>query len=445
MKKFARFKKLSILAVSATMLMSLLSACGGGSTSSNGNTSGGSNGGSSGNEAKAPEQTPAKPQGPVDIVFYNASNSNATFEAFISSDEGKEIQAKFPHVNIKLIATGKGTLPQDVLSTGQQIDIIINSVYSYPVLLETGLVQDITDLIKKNKYDLTRLEPTFIDFQKQLNNGQIYGLPIANAPVGLFYNKLLFDKFGVPSPKDGMTWDETYELAKRMTRSDGGVQYHGFATRYPFMYNVNQLSLSYWDAKAEKVTVNSDKFRLFMNNFTRFMQIEGNGNPNTDQFFKEQNVAMSAYQLGRWEFNDWDVVSLPYFNEAKGIGPQVYGTYWNVASISKNKDLAFEIIASMTAHDYQMRRSQAGNLPVVTTPEIIKAFDQKEGRFKGKNVNALFPTKRATPTIVSKYDDAVAKAMNKAFTDISAGKIDVNTALREAEEAAMKDIQAMKK
>ncbi|TMV47426.1 extracellular solute-binding protein [Paenibacillus mesophilus] len=402
--------------------------------------------GKTGDGAKPSAEQPGKPASkePVELVIYNASNSGATLETFLASEEGKRITEKFPHVKVKFIATGKGTMPQEVIASGEKIDLIINSVFSFPILMEAGLLFDMSDLLKKNKYDLSRLEPTAIEFQRQLANGGIFGLPISNTAVALFYNKDLFNKFGVPYPKDGMTWDEVYELAKKLTRSEGGTDYYGFATRYPFMFNVNQLSLSYLDPKTNKPTLNDDKFKLFIDNFTRFARISGNEKATTDSFSKDQKTAMMAFQSGNWGFDSWDAVSLPYFKEAPGIGPQVYATYMNIASTSKNKDVAYEILADLTSDEYQMKKSKAGSMPIVTNPDIIKAFDQESGKFKGKNVSAFFPAKRASPSTRTKYDDLFEKKVQAAFNDISAGTKDTVTALREAAEAATKEMAAIK-
>lgn len=421
--------------ISSIAAVSLLAACGAGDKP--------------GEQAEQGDNRPpakeTKAVQPKELVFYNASNSTATLEAFLSSEQGKEIAAKYPDLTIRLVATGKGMEPQDIIATGQQIDIIINSVFSYPVLLETRLIEDISDLVKAYSYDLGRIEPTFIDAQRNLENGKVYGLPTASAGVALFYNKDLFDKFGVAYPKDGMTWDETYELAKKMTRTEGGVNYHGFATRYPFMYNVNQLSLSYYDLKADKITVNNDAFKQFIENFARFEQIPGNEKVNTDKFNKEKVVAMMAYQSGRWDFDSWDMVSMPSFKDAPGVGPQGYGTYWNISSTSKNKEFAFEVLAYLTSDEVQKRYAKGGSIPVVTTPDVVQAFDQESGRFKGKNLKAFFPDKRAMPSYVTKYDNEISKQMTAAYTAVAEGKQDVNTALREAEEQATKAIAAMKR
>ena len=433
--KRKRLQKWGAASINAALLTTLVTAC---STNAD-------------NTAVPPkEAAPVKDnKEPVELVVYNASNSTATAEAFMDSDIGKEIKAKFPQVTIKFIATGKGTTPNELIVSGQAVDLVLCSIFSFPSLAETQLLYDMSELVKKNKYDLNRLGPNTVEFQKQFGGG-IYGFPVASAPTALFYNKDIFDKFGVPYPKDGMTWDETYELAKKMTRTDAGTTYYGFATRYPFMYNTNQLSLSYYNPTTQSVQVTDDKFKLFMENFTRFSQIPGNEKSNTDMFGKEKNVAMMAYQIGRWDFDSWDMVSLPTFKEAPGVGPQDYATYMNIASTSKNKDLAFEILTALTSDEYQMKISKAGTLPIVTTPEVIKAFGQSadgsNGRnFKGKNVGAFFAKERAKPSFVTKYDDIVAKRMTTAFNAIAAGEKDSISALREAQEGATKDIASVKK
>lgn len=61
------------------------------------------------------------------------------------------------------------------------------------------------------------LEPMISEFDGCVRNTE-----------AVFYNKDLFDKFGIDYPTDNMTWDEMYELSKNMTRSDGDIQYYGY-------------------------------------------------------------------------------------------------------------------------------------------------------------------------------------------------------------------------
>jgi multiple sugar transport system substrate-binding protein len=420
------------------LLISMLSACG----QSSGEDATQSQG------TDEPAQTAKVSQEPVEMVFYNASNPNFTLDSFMESNEGIRITKKFPNVKIDVMATGKGTQIGDLVASGQPMDIIICSVFSFPEMIKLGLQYDMSGLIKQNKYDMSRFEPTTIEFVKQLGDGGIFGFPVVSTPTALFYNKDLFDKFGTPYPKDGMTWDEAYELAKKVTRTDGDVQYHGFVTRYPYMFNVNQLALSYYDTKTNKVDVTSDKFRLFVNNFTRFGRIPGNGKLTSDMFIKDRTVAMMAYQLGSWDNLNWDAASLPSFKEAMGVGPQAYSTYWNISSTSKHKEQAFAILSDLTSDEFQLSISKKGSLPVVTTPAVIKAFGQEADgsngshNLKGKHVEAFLYAKRADPTHVTIYDDLVAKRMRKVYEDIANGKVDAVTALRDVQEEAQKDADA---
>lgn len=452
-KVFIESKKHQIVITLVMMVMlTLITACGstnntGEITNNNGNANNGEQVGSDNNSSSTPKRDP---QERVKITFYNPSNANATLESFLSSNHGQAITKKFPFVDINLIATGAGTTPEEVLIVEPNLDIIINSVFSYPILKETNLLHDITGLIKQYNVNLNRFEPTAIEFQRKVGNGEIYGLPVAVTTASLFYNKDIFEKFGVDYPTDDMTWDEVYELAKKLTREEGGTKYYGFATRYPFMYNTNQLSLSYYDPVADKVTINNDPFRMFIENFARFSLIPGNENVTTDMFSKEQTVAMMAFQIGNWEMENWDMASLPSFEHLPGVGPQAYSTYWNISSASKNKELAFEILMHITSDEHQKQVAREGSFPGLITPEVVQAFgldaDGTNGTrdLREKNVNAFFPRVRAESNNVTVYDSVIAKHMNNAFNAVAKGEKDSITALREAEDAANKEVAAMK-
>jgi multiple sugar transport system substrate-binding protein len=73
----------------------------------------------------------------------------------------------------------------------------------------------------------------------------------------LMYNKEIFDKFNIAFPTDGMTWDQAYAMAVKLTRQDGGVNYRGFGTPNSVWYN-NQLSLQIVNPKTNKASFYTD-------------------------------------------------------------------------------------------------------------------------------------------------------------------------------------------
>jgi multiple sugar transport system substrate-binding protein len=55
----------------------------------------------------------------------------------------------------------------------------------------------------------------------------LYALPFSMNYGMTIYNKDIFDKFGIPYPKDMMTWNEMLDLGKKLTKLEQGVQYVG--------------------------------------------------------------------------------------------------------------------------------------------------------------------------------------------------------------------------
>jgi multiple sugar transport system substrate-binding protein len=52
--------------------------------------------------------------------------------------------------------------------------------------------------------------------------GQQWFLPKDYSPMGVYYNKKIFDQYGVPYPKDGWTWDDMLNTAKLLTKDTTG-------------------------------------------------------------------------------------------------------------------------------------------------------------------------------------------------------------------------------
>lgn len=103
------------------------------------------------------------------------------------------------------------------------------------------------------------------------------------------------------------------------------------------------------------------------------------------------------------------------------------------------------IIKSITSDEFQLDLSKKGKaIPVLNNPDIIKAFGQ-ESEFKGKNLQAFFYHKKtAAPVLRTKFDGMVEKELGNVLPLVMTGEMDVNTALRTAEEAANKAMDTAK-
>ncbi|GAA4854831.1 hypothetical protein GCM10023310_37160 [Paenibacillus vulneris] len=431
-----------VMLASSLSTLLMLSACGGAD-----------GGGSKENQPTAKAANEVKRE-PVEITFYRP-NTGTTDEQFMDL-MGKKIKEKFPYVTPKFIPFGTGTSINEVIASGQDLDIVILSIGFVAQFQNYNLQTDLGEFIKKTNYDTSRLEKSMFDFIKDYGKGSIFSLPIFTTAEVLMYNKDLFDKFGVPYPKEGMTWDDLYELSKKMTRTEGGTQYYGFATSVSHMERVNQLSLPFVDPQTMKPAMDTEKFKMFAENFARFYKIPGAVLPKekhgkeADLFIKDRTLAMYAYfnstMVGAPADMNLDAVPLPSFKEAPGVGSQMYPTLASIASTSKHKDVAFDILAYLTSDEMQEKFAADGTgMPVVNNPKLIESFGKDVPTLKGKNIKAFYPTKPAPISPKTVYDDIAEKPTTAAFREVAQDLSDANTAFRKAAEQAAKDIEAAKK
>jgi len=428
--------------VAASLVLSLFTACaGGGGARSGGNAD------------------PATPKNePAELVVYSTSGDS---EASWNERFGNALREKFPHYQIKYIPAQTGYGIPEILASGGTIDIYWDSIGKLANgLFAYDMQYDMTELIKKYKVDLNRFEPTIVEAIKQMSGGKMYGVPVFNNNMVLYYNKDLFDKFGVPYPKDGMTWDEATDLGTKLTRFDGGKQYVGLSSSGGHMLLMNQLSIPFIDAATEKATIYSnEKWKKYFETvfiaparapgYVDYMKAHNNGTPYRNEFLKDKDLAMFAWLTSIIfvfpdDFNNmnWDMVSLPTFKDLPGVGSQAYPTYFMITSISKHKDQAMEVIQYLTSDEMQMRLSKIGVMPAITNEAVKKAFGS-ESSFKGKNFAAAFYNKFAPIPPKTQYDSLLESPYTKAIaSSILTG--DMNTVFRTTEEDANKRIAEAK-
>lgn len=414
----------------------------------------GCSGGSKPAEVQGESQA-EKPKEPVTLTFYDP-NAGQLQETFMEQ-YGNLIVKKYPHITIKYVSS-PDTNPEahitSMIAAGDPIDVMLNAdLNHYRLIAPFKFEYDMTELIKKNKYDLSQLDPSILQAVQTLSGGGMYALPFRMNTLGLMYNKDIFDQFGKPYPKDGMTWDETYELARQMTRSVDGIEYRGFITQFYNMGWLNQQSLGFIDPKTDKPIIHTDeKWAAFTRNLSRFYEIPGNVTKEgsfsgiANLFLKSKTAAMYAYTIPTTpqEVN-WDVVQLPEFSDKRGVGAQSMLTLAYITSISKHKEAAFDAISYMTSDEMQTHiAKQALGLPVINNKQVKDVYGQDNPNLKGKNVKSLLISKPAAPFVAAQHNRTVALQFEKMMYTLTKGGVDVNTALRTAAEEAEKEIAKIK-
>ncbi|MFE5323095.1 ABC transporter substrate-binding protein [Paenibacillus sp. NPDC056579] len=395
---------------------------------------------------------------PVTLTMYQktAGITDEEFQEYFV----KPVQQKFPQVKLEMVrASTQGNTEQELMVSGTFPDLIYSSNPGIANFKTLGLVDDLTDTIKKNGLDLNVYDPKAIDSIKQNGEaGQLYALPFSQNFGALIYNKDLFDKFAVPYPTDGMSWEQLLELSKKLTRNQDGVQYIGLD---PYAVNLigSGLSLPFVDPKTNKAMLNNDGWRKVFDLYKQLFAIPGYVDNEKSKyqygvngFFKDKNVAMFTPwfdtvvgQAGAIQDMKWDLAALPNFKEAVGTGREFDVHVIMVSNMSKHKELAAQIMQLVTtSEEVQAKMTKRGRMTVLNKPEMQKLFAQDIEALKGKQIASVFKSKPGLAHVPTVYDSIASQKLNAALKDVALGNKDVNTVIRETEEVTNLAIEAAK-
>lgn len=410
-------------------------------------------GGCGGGEPKAPAAEPpaAGKSAPVPVKLTFFSAQGAALDAFGAVDL---LKAKFPHITLEVINSQPGQRYADLIAAGTLPDIIYESnSLSRGSIIANNFQYDLDELVKKNKFDLNRFEPNVLQQARYSNSeGKLYGLPYSVNRYALVYNKDLFDKFGVTYPKDGMIWDETYNLAQKLTRLDGAVPYQGFAMNTPGNYMLNnQLSLDPLHEKEDKANVQTDGWKLLFGNLRRFYEIPNTKISNTN--FVDGQLAMMASALSVTQYNQfaqnpqlsWDMVSVPTFKEAPNTGFKPAGLSMFITQTSKHKEEAFNVAAYLVSEEFQTVFARNGGGTTLSSEKVRAAAGQDVSALKGKNTKALYyyPLAPSSPPRADHLTNVTVNFTN-SFSKMIENNTDINTVLRALDEEINKSIAEAK-
>lgn len=370
----------------------------------------------------------------------------------------KPIQAKYPNISFELM---KASSPEQLAASGSIPDLVITSNVYVKMLLDLKLGEDMQARVKTGNFNVNGVEPEVMNEIKKFGpKGEIYALPISMNYGVMLYNKDIFDKFGVPYPKDEMTWSQTLDLAKKVTRQDGGTQYIGVSMGAP-QGLLRQYSLPVVDEKQEKSTVTGEGFRTIFKHLRELYDMNGFLGPNKEfsygfnEFAKTQTLAMnpnwiaavtdslSQLQADGKPLN-WDMVSYPAFDDRPKLGRQVDFHLFMVPSVSKNKDAAYEVIKMLLTNEAQASMNKAGRLTVLKDSSLRKEYAKNLKVYEGKNLAGIFKVSPAPAPMSTDYDTKIYGFLQESNRDMAQKNVDVNTALRVAEEKANKYIQEVK-
>ncbi|TMV45930.1 extracellular solute-binding protein [Paenibacillus mesophilus] len=313
---------------------------------------------------------------PAKQVLRIPFGSEQTFQ----SQYGDYFAVKFPDIQVEIIPTeglrgpGKNyTEEYEKLIREQKPDLLVIYSIDYDKWASKGLLLDLEPFARKSKFDLDSFTPSALAQLKSNTEGKLFGLAPELTSYALYYNKDLFDKYGVPYPTNEMSWEDTMKLARRFpVDPDPAKRIYGIHEKYstPFDF-VNDIAstenAAYLSPDRKKMTLDSDVWKK------AFRQvIEGFKSGNLYYYYKdgkrvnygpEETKQMDLFSSGKaammisgteqmfrmkqWGENglNWDIVTVP----VDPANPE-YTRYFNVSPIysiaanAQNAETAWKVV-----------------------------------------------------------------------------------------------------
>jgi multiple sugar transport system substrate-binding protein len=452
-------RKTAWLPLIAMLLLVVAAGCGQGGNAGGGTAAGE---GAVSSVTKPPQQAAAAnpapaPQEPVTVTLY----MNGTEASFFNDTVAKIVKAQLPNITMKVIQPPGDfyePLNNAIVSKEPLPDVIVASNGATSALVEMQVFSDLTPLMKEAKFDFNRIRPDLTgDIKSISNKGEILLMPYDVQTAVTFYNKDLFDKFGVAYPQNGLTWDSIVDLTAKLSRVDGGIRYRGYDMLTSINFN-NPYSIPFYDPvkKASaldnpgwsKILGAAKKLYDVPNNFTEAAMLD----KGRDYFVKDRTLAMFPIGFSFMQQSTdnksadgmhWDMVSLPTYPDKPKLSSQPTYHYMAITPNSKVKQAAFQIMAMMMKDENVKAIARAAREPVIEINGVEQEFGKDLDLLKGKNVSAFFYNKFAPSASSSKYDAKIRAALIQAYRSMALDGVDVNTALRSAKEVADQAIRDM--
>ena len=330
-----------------------------------------------------------------------------------------------------------------------------------PSFVSKGAFVDLDTYMQKDNFDPTIYLPGLLEPGKV--NGKQYMLPKDYTPIGVYYNKKVFDAAQVAYPKDGWTWDDLLKTAQALTKdSNGDGKTETWGLQLPGAWTTG---FEYWVGAAGGQLISPDgkKFTGQMDSpeVIRAMQFYadlynkykvapppadlnqfGGGN----QEFQNGKAAM--YLFGRWPeagFKNNPNITL-------GVAPppqdkvRANVLFWGgfgISTTAKSPDSAWKFLKDYAGEmGAQVWKDWA--LPAVKS--VAEASGLTKDPIEGVWIGELVHLVPRAYTFTSYWNETADPALRKAMeTVILDPKADVAKTMQQAAQEAQKALDGIKK
>jgi multiple sugar transport system substrate-binding protein len=322
-------------------------------------------------------------------------------------------EKKYPNITVNLVNAGTGTAQytklQNAVKAGSGVpDVAQIEYYALPQFALSGSLADLGSLglsTMKSQYASAIWDGV------QVNN-TLYGLPQDSGPMALFYNKKIFDQYGLTVPA---TWDEYVADAKKLHAANPN-EYITSDTGDPGF-----LTSMIWDAGGHPFTVSGTKVGINLQD-TGTKQFTSTWNqlvqggllsqvPGwTTQWYQGLgNGTIASLVTGAWmpgalesgvaaSAGDWRVAPIPTWTAGGAAATAANGGSSDaVMKASKNQLAAAGFVQFMNGAPGETILSSEGGFPAVTSVLQSSSFlNAAPSYFGGQQINQVLAQSAAS-------------------------------------------------
>lgn len=384
-------------------------------------------------------------------LYANVGLTDEEFELFFK----EPIENNFPNITMVKI---NGNL--DELVASREIpDIIFSDNDWHMPLRELRLPADISDLVEKFEIDLDKFIPETVAAIRNLDpeGKRLEGIPVWRNVGAMFYNKDIFDLFGVAYPEDDMLYSEVLDKAKLLTREVDGTQYIGFDPRFPD-HLVSPYTQPFVDPETDKPLIDIPLYRKVLEVFVENYNIPGVVVENSyayakGTFMEQQRLAMMpdwvSKILGELDQDaenlpNFDLVTEPRFEDKRGTGRHTLANMLIITETSEHKEHAMQVLKYMVSEESQMHIGRHSRIPALKGKQYEEVYGSDNPKLRDKNLAALFKNPSSPTPPPHQFDKEVQAIIRDIRKELALNNKDINTALKEAQERAEQVIASLK-
>lgn len=298
-------------------------------------------------------------------IFVGSNWDVANANSYVIIDKAIE-RFEQEHKNVK-IHYYSGILKRDYsewltkqLLLGKMPDVFMILSDDYNRLASLGALKNLEKLMEK---DASFKKEEY--FSTALLTGQYkgtqYALPYETVPTLMFVNKTLLQKEGIKVPDSDWTWDNMYEICKKVTKDsdgDGHLDQLG-------VYNYDWLDAAYTNGMVlfeegdSKINLVNEKVTQAVK-FTKQLYDLNQGRKVTQDDFDSGKVAFMPlsfadyrtyktypYKIKKYLNFQWDCITLPSGPDGENIS-EVNTLLMGISNKTKQEKLAWEFLKLLT-------------------------------------------------------------------------------------------------